>query len=71
MRDQRIDPIAGDRFQKGESTVTIVRASSGELSFTFCGILRDAPPMVAWHEPWLPAFRRWAKDAEPLDNPVR
>ncbi len=68
MRDPRVDPKPGDRFRKGESVATIVQYSGVTLSFTFCGRLCDSPPMVAWNQPWLPAFRRWAKDADVIEG---
>jgi hypothetical protein len=67
-RDPRLDPRPGDRFRKGESAVTITRATTGTLAFTFSGKLSKAPPMVPWHKPWLPVFRRWAKDAEVVEQ---
>jgi hypothetical protein len=68
MRDPRMDPRPGDRFKKRESTATITGCSGEHLAFTFCGKLSDAPPMVAWYEPWLPSFRDWAKDAEVIQT---
>ena len=53
-RDPRKDPKPGDRFMKNEAVVTIITTAYQSISFTFCGKLRDAPPMVPWHEPWLP-----------------
>lgn len=67
MRNPRIDPAPGDRFWKGESVTTIVTAKEGNLSFTFCGKISEAPPMVAWDKPWLPSFRKWAKSADVVE----
>jgi hypothetical protein len=61
-RDPRTDPRPGDCFRKGDGFTTIVTAFGGTLAFNFCGKLADAPPMLPWHEPWLPAFRKWAAE---------
>ena len=58
-------PMAGDRWRNGESTLTVeIAGGAGVFSFSFSGYLQDTPPRIAWHENWLPLFRRWAANAE-------
>lgn len=63
-RDARVDPRPGDVLRKGPSVVTVVRATENDFRFDFTGFAADAPPLVAWYAPWLPSWRKWAKNAK-------
>lgn len=59
-------PEPGDRWRKGESLLTVEIARGASFSFSFNGYVRDSPGKIAWHENWVPLFRRWCAGAEYL-----
>jgi hypothetical protein len=59
-------PMKGDKWAKGDSLTILSCVENSGVSFHFNGRGCFTPPMPEWCDPWLPAFRSWAANAEYL-----
>lgn len=61
-----VNPMAGDRWQKEGGVMTLHYYSRDKVDYGWSGPGHAMPPMNNYWDPWLPAFARWAENAEYL-----